>query len=107
MTIEREPQRNSEDHGPPRPPRTWILPLTFLVVILVPVLVLIFSNAHSATLEWAAWEITAPLWIVLAVAFVAGAVGIRLFGWIWSGMRRRSLRRKAEFRQAHYGGGED
>jgi uncharacterized integral membrane protein len=102
MTV--EPHRNSDEHAPPRPPRTWILPLTFLVVVLVPVLILIFSNAHSTTIEWAAWEITAPLWIVLAVAFVGGAIGIRLFGWIWGGMRRRSLRRKAEFRQAHYGG---
>jgi uncharacterized integral membrane protein len=104
VTVEREPRRNHEEPAAPQPPRTWILPLAFLAVILVPILILVFSNTHSATLEWAAWEITAPMWIVLAITFAAGALGIRLFGWIWGGMRRRSLRRKAEFRQAHFGG---
>lgn len=105
--VEREPRRHDDESSAPQPPRTWVLPAVFLVVILIPVLILVFSNTESATLSWAAWEIDAPLWLVLAITVVAGAIGIRLFGWIWRSMRRRGLRRKAEFRQAHYGSDED
>ena len=88
-------------------PRPSIAQVVVYLAYLIPVLILVFSNTESATLSWAAWEIDAPLWLVLAITVVAGAIGIRLFGWIWRSMRRRGLRRKAEFRQAHYGSDED
>jgi uncharacterized integral membrane protein len=67
----------------------WVAPLTFGVVVLVPALVLIFSNTADTPIGFAWFHGSAPLWIILAVTFVAGAVVTRLLAWAWRAMRRR------------------
>jgi len=69
--------------------RKWIAPTIYLLVIVIPVLILIFSNPESTTIKFAWVEVNAPLWLILAITFVAGAVVTRLFGWVWRTMRRR------------------
>ena len=64
-------------------PNRWLGPALFLAIVLTPILILIFSNTASTPLRFAGLEWKAPLWMVLAVMFVAGAIGTRLFGAVW------------------------
>jgi uncharacterized integral membrane protein len=68
-------------------------PVLFAAVIVVPVLILIFSNTDSREVGFGPWSWVAPLWIILAVTFVAGAVVTRLLMWVLRTYTRR--RRKA------------
>ncbi len=77
-------------------PNRWIGPLALLAVIVVPIVILVFSNTESATVSWAGFDWEAPLWLVLAATFVAGAVGSRVFGWLWRQWRRRRRRLASE-----------
>lgn len=101
----------SDEHGSPKhdAPNLWIGPLIALVVIVVPIAILVFSNTDSATVQWAGVDWEAPLWLVLAITFVAGAVGSRLFGAAWRVWRRRRRRIKDELevlkRHEEQGGG--
>ncbi len=67
-----------------------------LVGILVPVLILVFSNTHSVEISWGGWSADAPLWIILAITFAAGSVVTRAFGAAWRVWRKRRKRLKAE-----------
>ena len=69
--------------------RAWIAPTIYLLAVVVPVVVLIFSNTDTARIGFAGWEWNAPLWLILAITFVAGAIVTRLLGWVWRTMRRR------------------
>jgi len=69
--------------------RRWIGPVAFLAIVVTPVLILIFSNTKSADLAFAGASWTAPLWIILAATFVAGALVTRLALWAWRAIRRR------------------
>lgn len=69
--------------------RAWVAPAIYLLVIVVPVLVLIFSNTETTRVAFAWWELNAPRWLILAITFVAGALVTRLLGWVWRAMRRR------------------
>jgi uncharacterized integral membrane protein len=75
----------------------WLGPVLFLFVVVTPVLILIFSNLTSAVLHFAGYEWKAPLWLVLAVTFVAGAIVTRLFGAVWRHHRKhqRQLNERA------------
>jgi uncharacterized integral membrane protein len=73
-------------------PNRWIGPLILLVLLITPIVILIFSNTDSSTVAWAQWEWDAPRWLVLSATFVAGAVGGKLFGWLWRAWRRRRRR---------------
>jgi uncharacterized integral membrane protein len=64
-------------------PKRWLGPVLFLVIVVTPILILVFSNTASATFHFAGFEWRAPLWMVLAVMFVAGAIGTRLLGVVW------------------------
>ena len=77
-------------------PNLWIGPLAILLVVLTPVLILVFSNTGSVPVSWAGFSWEGPLWVILAVTFVAGAVVTRLFGWMWRGWRGRRRRLKDE-----------
>ena len=112
MTVERDSNQLPDDRQEAIPafpelerPRTWVLPLLFLVVIVVPAVILVLSNTDSREVSFAGWTGEAPLWIILAIAFVAGALLTRVVGWTWSKIRRRSRRKKAEYDRARAAAG--
>ncbi len=70
-------------------PNLWAGPLITFIVLLVPTLILVFSNTESHTLRFAGLEWTAPLWAILLATFAAGIIISRLFGWLWGVFRRR------------------
>jgi uncharacterized integral membrane protein len=76
-------------------PNLWAGPLFFLLLLLVPTLILIFSNRGSTQLKFVGLEWTAPLWLILLATFLAGIILSRLFGWIWGIFRRRRERLKS------------
>ena len=90
--------RPVEHHRPPEVegPNRWIGPLLFLILVLTPIVILVVSNTDSVPVSWAGVSWEAPLWIVLAITFAAGAVVTRLFGWVWRTWRRRRRRMKIE-----------
>ncbi len=77
-------------------PNLWAGPLFFLLLLLVPTLILVFSNTGSAQLNFAGLEWTAPLWLILLATFLAGIILSRLFGWLFRVFRRRRERMKAQ-----------
>ncbi len=112
MTVERDPRPAAEERQDAAPsipelerPRTWILPLLFLVVIIVPAVILVLSNTDSREVSFAGWTGEAPLWIILAIAFLAGALLTRVIGWTWAKIRRRARRKKAEYDRARAAAG--
>ena len=80
----------------PERSRAWIAPTVFLAAIVIPVLVLVFSNTETTIVRFGLWEGTAPRWIILLITFVAGALVTRLVGWAWRVMRRRQKRIAAD-----------
>jgi len=81
---------------PAETPNFWAAPLLFFVVLLVPTLILVFSNTKSATLNFAGFDWSAPLWVILLATFAAGIILSRLFGWLWGVFRRRRARIRAD-----------
>ena len=77
-------------------PNLWAGPLFFLLLLLVPVLILVFSNLESTQLKFWGLSWSAPLWLILLATFAAGIVLSRLFGWLWGVFRRRRQRMKSE-----------
>jgi len=77
-------------------PNFWVGPLLTFVVLLVPTLILVFSNTGSETLKFAGLEWNAPLWAILLATFVVGIIVAQLFGWMWGIFRRRRARIRAE-----------
>jgi uncharacterized integral membrane protein len=77
-------------------PNRWIGPLILLVLLITPIVILIVSNTESSTVAWAQYEWDAPHWLVLSATFVAGAIGGKLFGWVWRTWRRRRRRHAME-----------
>lgn len=77
-------------------PNLWAGPLFFLLLLLVPTLILVFSNTGSTQLKFAGLEWTAPLWLILLATFLAGIILSRLFGWLFRVFRRRRQRMKSE-----------
>ena len=74
----------------------WAAPLLFFIVLLVPTLILVFSNTKSATLNFAGLDWSAPLWVILLATFAAGIILSRLFGWLWGVFRRRRAKIRAD-----------
>jgi uncharacterized integral membrane protein len=81
---------------PAETPNFWAAPLLFFVVLLVPTLILVFSNTKSATLNFAGFDWNAPLWVILLATFAAGIILSRLFGWLWGVFRRRRAKIRAD-----------
>jgi uncharacterized integral membrane protein len=105
MTVEREPQhaesRSGEGHAAEQEkPRTWALPLFFVALLVIPAAILVLSNTDSREIGFAGLTWEAPLWIILAITFAAGAILTKVVGRAWGAIRRRSLRRKAEYDRA-------
>lgn len=94
----------SDDFGPgasaERPqvdePNLWIGPLVAAAAVIIPILILVFSNTSTARVEWAGFDWEAPLWMVLAATFAAGAIGGKLAGWGWRQWRKRRRRLRSE-----------
>lgn len=82
----------------PERPNLWIGPFIFLAILVTLVLILIFSNTNSTQVDFAGFTLTdsAPLWLTLAITFVAGALATPVFGRVWRAFRRRRRRIKAE-----------
>jgi uncharacterized integral membrane protein len=76
-------------------PNLWAGPLFFLLLLLVPTLILVFSNTMKVPLSFAGWHGTFYLWVILLITFLAGIILSRLFGWVWRIFRRRRERIKA------------
>ena len=85
----RDEQPGTAPEPAPRPPRKWIAPLAFLLAVSIPVLILVLSNPDSTEIGFAGWNGSAPLWLLLVITFVAGAIVTRLLGWVWRGIRKR------------------
>ncbi|MCU0281005.1 MAG: LapA family protein [Acidimicrobiia bacterium] len=81
-------------------PNLWAGPLFFLLLILVPTLILVFSNTASAQLKFAGWGWSAPLWLILLATFLAGIILSRLFSWAWRAFRKRRGRIRADLQAA-------
>jgi uncharacterized integral membrane protein len=77
-------------------PNLWAGPLFFLLLILAPTLILVFSNTASAQLKFLGWSWSAPLWLILLATFLAGILLSRGFAWVWKIFRRRRERLKSE-----------
>jgi uncharacterized integral membrane protein len=77
-------------------PNLWAGPLFFLLLLLVPTLILVFSNTTKVPLSFAGWHGTFYLWLILLATFVAGIILSRLFGWLFRVFRRRRERIKSE-----------
>jgi len=77
-------------------PNRWIGPLILAFAILIPIAILIASNTDTTAVAWAGFEWEAPRWLVLAVTFVAGAVGGKVLGWLWRSWRKRRRRREQD-----------
>jgi len=76
-------------------PNQWAIPLLTLIVLIVPTLILVFSNTGSETLKFAGLEWNAPLWVILLATFAAGIILGQLFRWLWGAFRRRRAKIKA------------
>lgn len=75
----------------------WAGPVLLLTFVVIPFVILVFSNTDGVTVSWAGfdWE-NVPLWLALMAAFVAGSIGTRVFSWVWKAWRRRRRRHEAE-----------
>lgn len=60
--------------------------LVVAVVIAVVLVVFIFQNTDDAEVTWLVFDRKAPLWLVIVIAAVAGAVLSEVAGWV---VRRR------------------
>lgn len=81
-------------------PNLWAGPLITLVLLLVPTLMLVFSNTQTQALSFLQWDWEAPLWVILLATFVAGIIFARLFSWIWRVFRKRRARLRADLEAA-------
>ena len=88
----------SADSAPATPARRWVGPLIIATAITAPVLILIFSNTEEREVAFGPWEWVGPLWITLAVAFVAGAVLTRFLMWFLRTYTRRRRKARGEGR---------
>jgi len=96
MTDPTRPEAPEPARGSPSEIRRWIIPAALSTALLVPIAILIFSNLEHRTVSWAGFEIGAPLWVILAVTFLAGMVAGKMVGWGWRRWRRRRKRLKEE-----------
>ncbi len=94
--------------APRERPNLWMGPMIFLAVLVTLVLILIFSNTKSTKVGFAGLSGSAPLWLILAITFAAGALVTPVFGWAWRAFRKRRRRLKAEMEdQQQHGADSD
>ena len=88
--------RTTTQPAQPSMPRRWTGPTLLALLVLVPVGILIFSNLSTQEVSWLGFDMTAPLWLILIITFVAGMVGGKVFGWGWRRYRRKRKELKEE-----------
>ncbi len=64
--------------------------LVAAVLLVVALIFFVVQNGDDVAFEWLVFDMTGPLWVVILVAAVAGAVLNEVFGFI----RRRRRRRR-------------
>lgn len=60
------------------------------VVVTIGVVALIAQNTNDATVRWLTLDGQQPLWAVLAITAIAGAVLAKLFGFVWRHRNHKS-----------------
>jgi len=74
-------------------PNRWIGPLIVFLVIATLVLVFMLSNTTRTEVGFAGYHwMDVPVWLVIVIALVAGAIGSRVLGSVWRAWRRRRRR---------------
>ena len=66
--------------------------LVMLVLVVVGLIFFVIQNGDNVDFEWLVFDMSGPLWVVIIVAAVAGAVVNEVYGFI---RRRRRRRRRA------------
>jgi uncharacterized integral membrane protein len=66
--------------------------LIFGSLVMVAIALLIIQNGESAQIDWLAFDFKAPLWIILFVTLISGAIVWELIKVAWQ--RGRRLRRE-------------
>ena len=66
--------------------------LLVLVLVLVGLIFFVVQNGDSVDFEWLVFDMSGPLWVVILVSAVGGAVVNEVYGFI---RRRRRRRRRA------------
>jgi uncharacterized integral membrane protein len=69
-------------------PRREIGGLIALAVVAAGLIAFIVQNTRRTRVEWLFWDVRAPLWVVIAATALAGAVLVRLAGWLLARRRR-------------------
>lgn len=64
--------------------------LVAAVLLVVALIFFVVQNGDDVAFEWLVFDMTGPLWVVILVAAVAGAVLNEVFGFV----RRRRRRRR-------------
>ena len=78
-------------------PRKWsIRPgVVFALLVAAALIVFVVQNDREVPVTWWFVEVNGPLWAVIIVAAVAGAVLTEILGWV-AGRRRRRRRRRSK-----------
>lgn len=64
-----------------------------LALVATVIVVFVVSNSEGAPVGFAGWKWhDVPVWLVMVISMVAGAIGSRLLGWAWRAWRRRRRR---------------
>lgn len=90
----------SEHHQTPEAPKRWIGPLVGFMLLAVVIAILVVSNPDRVPIGWAGFEWDAPLWLVLVITFVAGAILVPLGRNLVRSYRRRSRKKAFEYEEA-------
>lgn len=75
-----------------RPERPWIVLLAINLALAIPFVILLASNTDSVGVSWLGIEWRWPLFVVILVAFVTGALIDEIVGIWWRIHRRRQDR---------------
>ncbi|OFW66638.1 MAG: hypothetical protein A2Z12_08380 [Actinobacteria bacterium RBG_16_68_21] len=75
-------------------PNRWFGPTILLAVVAAVIIVFVASNSAKApSVGFAGWKWhEVPVWLVIVVSMVAGAIGSPLVGRVWRAWRRRRRR---------------
>ena len=69
------------------------------VVVTVLAIIVAFQNTDDVGVDFLAWDVEAPLVVVILAAAVAGVLFDEILGFFWRRRRRHHLADQAELRQ--------
>ena len=72
------------DQGTEGPPIKLIAALLLAVALTV----FIFQNTHDTNIEFLWIDVTGPVWAVIGISAVVGALLAKLVGWMWARRHR-------------------